>query len=231
MRKEYNTQTLADFINLVAERGATNRTGKDDDKYELRHSHNWAYANIDESDAWFDLRPNYKDFPGDTDNTQYQKALADWKQLEPARVETNAYLLESTTSVYRVVTLSKELFDLFDSVWTKKIPTWRRSTDPKYLERTGRLTLAGILKRLDKTAAADVQQKIAQAQNERAERLVKTVRNNQRHDISKALTALKNALESADKLQDVDTVRNFLSHNASSIERLYAACELEPTGE
>ena len=161
MRKDYTALTLAEFCTLVAERNTPTYIGTPDtDKYELRHVNNWRWADSDSADAWQDLRPSRRDYADDADGAEaYDRAKTAWRELEPARVNTDTYTLESTTTSYRVVTISKELYDLFDSVWTKR--SRFKGSRP---ERVGKLTLAGLLKRLDKSAHADVQQQIASAQ-------------------------------------------------------------------
>lgn len=223
-RKDYSALTLEQFVALTIERNTPSYGNKvDADRYELRHVHNWHYADSAESDAWYDICPTRNNFD-DTDDgfRAYQSARDAWKELEPARVNTDTYTLESSTSLYRVVTISKELYDLFDNVWSKR--SRFKGARP---ERVGQLTLTGLLRRLDKTASNDVLTQIQSARDARQERQTKIVCNQQRAHIAKALTDLESALLGAAALQDNATVRDFITENLPALSALRNAVAFE----
>lgn len=99
----------------------------------------------------------------------YNEYVAQREEIESRKPAQNHiieyYLTASSSSSYRnrYIYISASLFSLIAKTW-KLGPTWRGSTS---LERKGKVTLQGILKRLGQT---DVSKQIEQAkENERLE--------------------------------------------------------------
>lgn len=130
--------------------------------------------------------PGYKDYVLRKEHLEKQ---------EPKRTTvTDYYLIDNSgyRSIY--LYLSKELYDLFDSVWTKS-PRWRGSNE---MENKSSLTLPGLLKRLGNTSVAD---KIKQAEQAQKALLEKRARNYERKQIREQSQKLFELLKSTNIVQ------------------------------
>jgi hypothetical protein len=147
-----------------------------DKRFKLRDSTDYVYDDPEAGEEWQNARvsvigtcPGY----GKEGYEEWSKRDDAYDETKPSMYLVKSYELSESYDTWYA--LSPELGEKLDSVWTKKQSRYYRDT----LERTGTLTLAGMLKRLGRT---DVGQKIKDA---------KYRRNNLRQQLAKKMDELE----------------------------------------
>lgn len=119
------------------------------------------------------------------------------------KIDREDYYLSETSAGYHAerFILTKELYDILDSVWTKKPAHYNNG-----LQNTGARTLIGIVKLLEKnkiTPATEkgISEQVKQAKQIEAERIETRKRNSERSTLRTAISQLEKAIEDADDLR------------------------------
>jgi len=168
--------TIEDLVAVALKSGDT--------RYKLNDNTVWEYDDIATGKAWEDGEDAYvgkHSSYGTPEYKAYRERVYEYEKLKPATHAVKTYVLRSDYDTR--YSLGAELGAQVDGVWTKKVGRYSKTP-----ERTGLLTLAGILKRMGRT---DVATKIKDAETLRKEQDAKNRRNNIRRNVYKYLNDLE----------------------------------------
>lgn len=176
-------KSLEDFVRLAV---------LDTRRWVLKDFSSWEYEDKEAGIEYWKTRNGLETIRLAKTSSPDQVAEAEEKLnnlQDPTRVLVYKYWLEESKSGYYRndrIELTQELFELLDGVWTKKERDWWKG----HFDRVGRMSLKGLLKRLDQEIS---QEDIKKAQQE-AERLM---------EVSKRNIARKYIRNQADKMLEL----------------------------
>lgn len=194
--REFTAETLEDLIALTI---AHNTRQDDATKYTLEFRTGYDFENKADGEAWHALQDG-PDVPryGDADYAEWKR---NWREIEPKQVRVESWHLSAQGDRNYRINLSEKVAKQLDAIWTKRVPNY--STMP---QRVGALTLAGMLKRLEKTDTTKtnkVAALILAARTAQENKVAAQNRNWERKQIGYALDALNKALADANDLRAV----------------------------